>query len=71
VSIARNVYAKILGGGIAMIIIIIFTIFPILYGAFYKTPVGNLTGWIVVCQSFNIVYISSSLGGLGLRHRSD
>lgn len=49
---ARNLYAKILVGGIFMIIIIIFTIFPILYGAFYKTPARNLDGWVVVCQSF-------------------
>ncbi|XP_006462285.1 hypothetical protein AGABI2DRAFT_119143 [Agaricus bisporus var. bisporus H97] len=44
---ARNLYAKILVGGIFMIIIIIFTIFPILYGAFYKTPARNLDGWVV------------------------
>jgi len=59
VSRARNVYTKIIGGGITMIIIIIFTIFPILYGAFYKTPAGSLSGWIIVCQLFSIVYTSS------------
>lgn len=48
ITAARKQYLKILVGGVFMTIIIIFSIFPILYGAFYKTPARNLDGWIIV-----------------------
>lgn len=48
ISAARTQYLKILLGGIFVITVIIFTIFAILWAAFYRTPAHHLTGWIVV-----------------------
>jgi hypothetical protein len=48
ITAARKLYLKMLVGGILASTIVIFGIFPILYGAFYKTPMRNLDGWIVV-----------------------
>jgi len=45
---ARQTYLKIFLIGSLMTIIIIFAIFPIFWGALWKTPVGRLSGWIVV-----------------------
>lgn len=45
---ARKQYLKMLTGGVALTSLIIFGVFPILWGAFYRTPVQNLPGWIVV-----------------------
>ena len=45
---ARQTYLKIFLVGSLMTIIIIFAIFPIFWGALWKTPVGRLSGWIVV-----------------------
>jgi len=46
---ARATYLKIFLGVSFMTVIIIFCIFPIFWGALWKTPVHNLSGWIVVC----------------------
>lgn len=48
VAAARKQYLKILVGGIVMTTLAIFTIFSILWGAFYRTPAHNLPGWIIV-----------------------
>ncbi|KXN86481.1 Nitrosoguanidine resistance protein SNG1 [Leucoagaricus sp. SymC.cos] len=47
VTTARKLYFKFMLGGLLAISFIVFGIFPILYGAFYKTPERNLPGWIV------------------------
>jgi hypothetical protein len=44
---SRKTYLKIFLGGSFTTIFIIFAIFPIFYGALWKTPVNNLPGWIV------------------------
>ena len=48
-SVARAIYLKTYFGGTFMMVIMLFTIFPIYWGALYKTPVRNLKGWVVVC----------------------
>jgi hypothetical protein len=45
---ARATYLKIFLGGSFLAVIIIFSIFPIFWGALWKTPVYHLSGWIVV-----------------------
>ena len=45
---ARATFLKILISGSALLVIIIFSIFPIYWGALWKVPVRNLPGWIVV-----------------------
>ncbi|KAF6760350.1 hypothetical protein DFP72DRAFT_103929 [Ephemerocybe angulata] len=44
---ARSIYLKIFMGGTFMILIMIFAILPIYWGALYKTPVRKLKGWVV------------------------
>ncbi|KAF9463855.1 hypothetical protein BDZ94DRAFT_1217283 [Collybia nuda] len=44
---ARVLYLRTLVGGCFAIVIIIFAIFSIYWGALWKTPVRNLNGWIV------------------------
>ncbi|KAF9444277.1 hypothetical protein P691DRAFT_677928 [Macrolepiota fuliginosa MF-IS2] len=44
---ARKKYFKMIAGGIVVASIVIFGIFSILWGAFYRTPVTNLEGWII------------------------
>ncbi|GLB45512.1 putative protein of unknown function (DUF3533) [Lyophyllum shimeji] len=43
----RSIYFKVLIGGTFSIIVVIFAIFPIFWGAIWKTPVRNLQGWVV------------------------
>lgn len=50
-TMARKQYLKMLTGGIVVTSLVIFTIFAIFWGAFYRTPVRNLPGWIVVRMS--------------------
>lgn len=45
---ARKQYLKILTGGMVLASLVIFGVFPILWGAFYRTPVQNFPGWIIV-----------------------
>lgn len=45
---ARAVYLKIVVGGCFLIVIAIFAVFSIFWGALWKTPARNLDGWIVV-----------------------
>ena len=52
---ARQTYLKIFLVGSLMTIIIIFAIFPIFWGALWKTPVGRLSGWIVVRGLFTSI----------------
>ncbi|KAF5369660.1 hypothetical protein D9615_010234 [Tricholomella constricta] len=44
---ARRIYLKALIGGCCLIIISIFAVFPIYWGALWKTPERNLNGWVV------------------------
>lgn len=53
-DIARSLYIKILGGGCFALIIAIFAVFSIFWGALWKTPAHNLSGWIVVRLSVSI-----------------
>ena len=57
---ARATYLKIFLGGSFMTVIIIFTIFPIFWGALWKTPVHNLSGWIVVRLIISDFFMSKS-----------
>ena len=45
---ARGLYLKIVGAGLFAVIILLFTVFPIWWGALWHTPAHNLPGWIVV-----------------------
>jgi hypothetical protein len=45
---ARKQYLKILFGGVFATVIVIFTVFALLWGAFFRTPTVNLAGWIIV-----------------------
>lgn len=44
---ARKLYMKMLIAGMFASTFVVFGIFPILYGSFYKTPARKLPGWIV------------------------
>ncbi|KAG5641496.1 hypothetical protein DXG03_005093, partial [Asterophora parasitica] len=47
IAVERATYLKILFGGTFSIIIVIFAVFPIFWGALWKTPIRNLDGWVV------------------------
>ncbi|KAF8153410.1 hypothetical protein B0H34DRAFT_104331 [Crassisporium funariophilum] len=44
---ARATYLKMFIAGSFLVIVIIFAIFPIFWGALWKTPAHNLPGWVV------------------------
>lgn len=46
-AVQRSIYFKVLFGGTFSIIVVIFALFPIFWGAIWKTPVRNLNGWVV------------------------
>ncbi|KAG5726670.1 Nitrosoguanidine resistance protein SNG1, partial [Termitomyces sp. T112] len=46
-AVQRKIYLKGLIGGCFMVIITIFAVFPIYWGALWKTPQRSLKGWIV------------------------
>ena len=45
---ARNTYIKILIQRTCLIVVAMFAIFPIYWGALWKIPARSLEGWIVV-----------------------
>lgn len=49
---ARKQYLKIMFGGVVVLTLVIFMIFSILWGAYFRTPSYNLTGWIIVCRQY-------------------
>ena len=51
---ARATYLRIFLAGTVMAVLVIFAIFPIFWGALWKTPVYNLSGWIVVCLDISL-----------------
>lgn len=74
---ARKVYFKILFGGTMMIILAVFAFFSIFWGAYWKTPVRRLDGWIVDFDQSTIgetvtqgVLESSSSGTVNWKLRS-
>ncbi|KAF9261687.1 hypothetical protein L218DRAFT_869481 [Marasmius fiardii PR-910] len=46
-AIARSIYLKMLIGGVLSIVIVLFAIFSIYWGALWKTPAHSLRGWVV------------------------
>lgn len=50
-AVARTAYLKVFIGGCFFVVIAIFAVFPIYWGALWKTPVKNLNGWVVVRPS--------------------
>ncbi|KAJ2917965.1 hypothetical protein MD484_g2461, partial [Candolleomyces efflorescens] len=46
-ALARSTYLKVFLGGTFMVILMIFTILPIYWGALWKIPTRNLHGWVV------------------------
>ncbi|KAG5652153.1 hypothetical protein H0H81_006098 [Sphagnurus paluster] len=44
---ARKIYLKVLISGCLLVIISIWAIFPIYWGALWKTPERNFDGWVV------------------------
>lgn len=47
-TLARQTYLKVFFGGTFMVIVMIFTILPMYWGALWKIPTRNLPGWVVV-----------------------
>jgi len=45
---SRATYFKMVGGVTVMLILILYSLFPIFWGGIWKTPVRNIHGWIVV-----------------------
>ncbi|KAG5641494.1 hypothetical protein DXG03_005091 [Asterophora parasitica] len=68
---ARAIYFKTIFRGLFLIIILIFTVFPIFWGALWKTPVRKLQGWVIdfdggeVGQSVVQALTSPEVGGMG------
>ena len=46
-AVSRKIYLRILLGGSFAVVIAIFAVFSIFWGALWKSPVGNLSGWVV------------------------
>ncbi|KAF5386487.1 hypothetical protein D9757_005893 [Collybiopsis confluens] len=46
-KVARGIYLKILIGGCFALIVVMFTVFSIFWGALWKTPAHKLKGWVV------------------------
>ncbi|PPR02814.1 hypothetical protein CVT26_009600 [Gymnopilus dilepis] len=46
-SIARKTYLKIYAGGTFAVVILIFAVFSIFWGALWKIPARNLEGWVI------------------------
>ena len=45
---ARKIYFKVLFGGSLALVVVMFAVFSIYWGALWKTPAHNLHGWVVV-----------------------
>ncbi|KAG6845497.1 hypothetical protein H0H87_008394 [Tephrocybe sp. NHM501043] len=46
-AVERKIYLKALVGGCFLIILAIFAVFPIYWGALWKTPERALNGWVI------------------------
>ncbi|KAG6844444.1 hypothetical protein H0H87_006898 [Tephrocybe sp. NHM501043] len=46
-AVQRGIYFKVLFGGIFALVLCIFAIFSIFWGALWKTPARNLNGWVI------------------------
>jgi hypothetical protein len=53
-AVSRKIYLRILFGGSFAVVIAIFAVFSIFWGALWKSPVGNLSGWVVVSLHLNL-----------------
>ena len=51
-STARSIYLKIVLGATSIIVVLIFSVFSIYWGALWKIPAHNLHGWVVVRLKF-------------------
>lgn len=47
IAAARKLYIRVFCGGVFSIMLLIFTVFALLWGAFFRTPTRNLFGWII------------------------
>ena len=47
-NVARSIYLKTYIGGTVMMVITIFAVLSIYWGALFRTPSHNLKGWVVV-----------------------
>ena len=47
-AVSRQIYLKIVFGGLMMMAIVIFGIFSIYWGALWRIPAHNLPGWVIV-----------------------
>jgi len=54
-AVARKIYLKVFVAGSLGIIIAIFAVFSIYWGALWKIPAHNLQGWIVVRASLSFI----------------
>ena len=50
-TVARATYLKIFIRGVSMTIVLIFAVFLIFWGALWKIPAHNLSGWVIVSGS--------------------
>ncbi|KAF5328427.1 hypothetical protein D9619_013291 [Psilocybe cf. subviscida] len=46
-ALARQIYLKVVGGGIFMVVLLIFTVLSIFWGSTWKIPAHKLPGWVV------------------------
>ncbi|THV04749.1 hypothetical protein K435DRAFT_714295 [Dendrothele bispora CBS 962.96] len=51
---ARKIYFKVLFGGSLALVVVMFAVFSIYWGALWKTPAHNLHGWVVDFDQSNI-----------------
>lgn len=47
IKLGRKVYLRVFGGGSFAVIVAMFSLFSIYWGALWKTPARNLDGWLV------------------------
>ncbi|KAG6909241.1 hypothetical protein DXG01_001423 [Tephrocybe rancida] len=70
-TVQRGIYLKVLFGGVFALVLVIFAIFSIFWGAIWKTPERNLDGWIVdfdgglIGQTVVEALTSQQVSGLG------
>jgi hypothetical protein len=46
---ARKIFLKEFIGGVFLVVLTIFAVFPIYWGSLWKVPDRPLKGWVVVC----------------------
>jgi hypothetical protein len=69
-NVARSIYLKTYIGGTVMMVITIFAVLSIYWGALFRTPSHNLKGWVVVRPLFVSGFVRLLINFSGLRRWS-